>query len=288
MTLTLLSNKGDSIVSVDACHRRMVSCRHNYKHAYTHKAYRLCNQIGRLHIDQCMSHSLTVLGDSTLAPSHRGKMKHRTIVALATAAMLVGGSATAQASNHGKVGPRGPRGFIGAIGPIGPVGPSGPMGPLGPQGPKGDTGAQGPQGDPGPIGPAGPGGNNAMEFHFEGVPNTPTTNVAHLDGLDLNASCGPTGRISLFAQATQVAPGVLTAREGLGFSIITRFGLANTTFEQLMGPLSSAANRADTHVNYISNSRKVTTIQVGATDSADGANGLGNAVCAMFGTAITF
>ena len=77
-------------------------------------------------------------------------------------------------------------------------------------------------------------------------------------------------------------------REGLAFSIITRFGLANTTFETLMSPLSSAANRASTELQYISNAGKVTTLQVGATDAADGPNGLGSSVCAMFGTAITF
>lgn len=226
----------------------------------------------------------------------------RTFVAIATAAtMLVGGSAIAQAmpvegtgnahvakslrGPRGPVGPRGPRGFTGAIGPIGPVGPAGPAGPLGATGPAGPAG---PQGDPGPMGPAGPGGNNATEFHFGAVPNTPSTTVAHLDGIDLNASCSSVGRITLIAQATNLAPGVLTVREGLGFSIITRFGTANTTFEVLMSPLSSAANRADTHVNYISNAGKVTTIQVGATDAADGPNGLGTSVCAMFGTAITF
>ena len=60
------------------------------------------------------------------------------------------------------------------------------------------------------------------------------------------------------------------------------------TVTMASSPISSAANRADTHVNYISNAGKVTTIQVGATDAADGPNGLGTSVCAMFGTAITF
>ena len=213
--------------------------------------------------------------------------------------MMVSGSAAAvampqggQASAHAaKAGPRGPRGFPGPAGPQGPQGVQGfpgLIGPVGPAGPAGPVGPAGPQGDPGPIGPAGPGGNNAEEFHFAAVPNTPSTTVAHLDGLNLNASCSAFGRLTLIAQATDVAPGVLTVREGLAFSIITRFGLANTTFEILMSPVSSAGNRASTEVNYISNAGKVTTIQVGATDSADGANGLGSAVCAMFGTAITF
>ena len=143
----------------------------------------------------------------------------------------------------------------------------------------------------GPAGPPGPStttGGAATEFHFGGVPSTPSTTVATLDGLTLNASCSALGRLTLIAQATDVAPGVLTVREGLAFSTITRFGTANTTFEVLMSPLSSAANRGGPEVRYISNAGKVTTISVGATDAADGPNGLGSAVCAMFGTAITF
>ena len=229
----------------------------------------------------------------------------RIFVALATAAtLLVGGSAVAQAmpvggganahsagvqhgkqGPRGKVGPRGPRGFMGLVGPIGPVGPAGPAGALGPAGPQGVPGEQGPAGPPGASTTS---GGAVTEFHFGGVPSTPSTTVATLDGLTLNASCSALGRLNLIAQATDVAPGVLTVREGLAFSIITRFGTANTTFEVLMSPLSSAANRADTEVRYISNAGKVTTISVGATDAADGPNGLGSSVCAMFGTAITF
>jgi len=223
----------------------------------------------------------------------------RTFVALATAVgVLAGGSAIAQAMPaaqtskvhvvRGKPGPRGPRGFTGAIGPIGPVGPAGPAGPLGPIGPAGPQGIPGPQGPAGPPGSSTTSGGAVTEFHFGGVPSTPSTTVATLDGLTLNASCSALGRLNLIAQATDVAPGVLTVREGLSFSIITRFGTANTTFEILMSPLSSAANRADTEVRYISNAGKVTTISVGATDAADGPNGLGSSVCAMFGTAITF
>jgi hypothetical protein len=219
-------------------------------------------------------------------------------LALVASFCLIGGAAIAGAQPNqahvAKVGPRGPRGFRGPVGPRGPAGATGPAGAIGAMGlpgatgPAGPIGPAGPQGDPGPQGPAGPGGNNAEEFHFAAVPSTPSTTVAHLDGLDLNASCSAGGRITLLAQATDVAPGVLTVREGLAFSIITRFGLANTTFETLMSPLSSAANRASTELQYISNAGKVTTLQVGATDAADGANGLGSAVCAMFGTAITF
>jgi len=160
------------------------------------------------------------------------------------------------------------------------MGLTGPAGPVGPAGPAGATGPAG------PVGPAGD--SHVTEFHFGAVPSTPSTTVAHLDGLDLNASCTAAGRINLIAQATDNSPGVLTVREGLAFSIITRFGTANTTFEVLMSPLSSAANRADTEVRYISNVGQVTTVSVGATDAADGPNGLGTSVCAMFGTAATF
>lgn len=226
----------------------------------------------------------------------------RTIVALATAAtMLVGGSAVAQAmpvgggakahSAGGKVGPRGPRGFKGLIGPVGPAGPAGPLGPAGPVGPAGPAG---PQGIPGPQGPAGPPGSSTTsggavtEFHFAGVPNTPSTTVATLDGLTLNASCGPLGRLTVLAQATNTAPGVLSYREGLLFNIIPRFGTTNTTFATIVSPLSGPADRASSELNYISNNGHVTTVQFGSSDSADGANGLGNAVCVMYGTAITF
>jgi hypothetical protein len=223
----------------------------------------------------------------------------RIFVAMATAtAVLVGGSAIAQAMPvgqtskvhvvRGKTGPRGPRGFPGPIGPVGPAGPAGPLGPVGPAGATGSQGIPGPQGPAGPPGSSTTSGGAVTEFHFGGVPSTPSTTIATLDGLTLNASCSALGRLNLIAQATDVAPGVLTVREGLAFSIITRFGTANTTFEILMSPLSSAANRADTEVRYISNAGKVTTISVGATDAADGPNGLGSSVCAIFGTAITF
>ena len=203
---------------------------------------------------------------------------------------LSAGMAGAQTPHKTKIGPRGPRGFVGAIGPIGPVGPAGPMGPLGPQGPAGPGGPAGPQGPVGPPGPAGGAGNtNTTEFHYEADPSSASQTVAHLDGMDLNASCNAFGRITVLAQATQTAPGVLNLRSGFGsFEIVTRFGLANTTFEVLLSPLSGPNNRADTHINYISNARHVTVISMGATDSQDGANGLGNAVCAMYGTATSF
>ena len=199
--------------------------------------------------------------------------------------MPVGGGA--HSAKAGKTGPRGPRGFPGLIGPVGPAGPAGPLGPAGPAGPGGPAGPQGPVGPPGPAG--GAGNTNTTEFHYEAVPNSASLTVAHLNGMDLNASCGPTGRITVLAQATQVAPGVLNVREGFGaFEIITRFGLANTTFSTLLSPGSTPNNRADVHINYISNTRQVTTLSFGATDSQDGANGLGNAVCAMYGTATSF
>lgn len=230
------------------------------------------------------------------------------VLGLAVVFALSAGVASAQTSTqtaaqsitkahvaNGLRGPRGPRGFRGPRGPAGPAGPAGATGATGAAGPAGPTGLTGPagpmgqQGIPGPAGPAGGSGNNAVsEFHFAGVPSTPSTTVATLDGLTLNASCSALGRLTLIAQATDVAPGVLTVREGLAFSIITRFGTANTTFEVLIGPGSSAANRADTEVRYISNAGKVTTISIGATDAADGPNGLGSAVCAMFGNAISF
>jgi hypothetical protein len=106
--------------------------------------------------------------------------------------------------------------------------------------------------------------------------------------VDLDASCNAFGRITLIAQATNVAPGVLTFRSGTSFFIITRFGTANTTFAFLLSPASSAANRADTEIRFISNAGQVTTASIGATDSADGPNGLGTSVCAVFGNAITF
>ena len=233
---------------------------------------------------------------------------HIRIVAVAAVAAMVAGISTTVASSSAqtvrgtahaaKAGPRGFRGFKGATGPAGPQGPAGPAGPSGPTGAagtNGTNGTQGIQGIPGPAGPQGPqgpagpsGSSNVSEFHFAALPSTSSTNVAHLDGLDLNASCSALGRITLIAQATDNSPGVLTVREGLAFSIIPRFGTANTTFEVLMSPLSSAANRADTEVRYISNAGQVTTISIGATDAADGPNGLGSSVCAMFGTAITF
>jgi hypothetical protein len=120
------------------------------------------------------------------------------------------------------------------------------------------------------------------------VPSTPSTTISTLDGLTLNASCSAFGRLTLIAQATDVAPGVLTVREGPISEIITRFGTANTTFSILVSPFSNAANRADLEIRYISNTGKVTTVSAGSTDAADGANGLGNAVCAVFGNAISF
>ena len=210
----------------------------------------------------------------------------RSIIAVIVCALtvLVVGTSIASAAQRGPKGPRGPRGFVGAIGPIGPVGPSGPAGPLGPQGPAGPAGPAGPQG---PIGPAGPGGNNAMQFLFKGDVNTPSTTVATFDGVKLLASCSSLGRISLNAVALNVAPGILTERNGLNFQIIPRFGVANTTAALLLTPLSSASSRADVTVHYVSNAGQNTTIDVAAVDLADGPNGLSNA-CIVYGTAMTF
>lgn len=235
------------------------------------------------------------------------------------AASLIGGMSVATASNSSgsvhiaKAGPRGPRGFRGLPGPVGPQGPTGaagtngapgPTGPAGPQGlqgiqgiqgipgpgggatgptgPKGDIGPQGPQGPAGPVGPS-----SLKEFTFRGDVNTPSTDVANFDGVKLLASCSAFGRISLNAVATDVAPGILTERDGINFQIITRFGTANTTAAILLTPFSSASSRASVEVHYVANDGQDTTIQIGAVDLADPPNGLSTA-CVVFGTAATF
>ena len=117
--------------------------------------------------------------------------------------------------------------------------------------------------------------------------NTPSTTVTTLDGVKLLASCSAAGRVSLNAVATNVAPGVLTERNGLNFQIVPRFGVANTTAAILLTPLSSASSRADVTVHYVSNAGQNTTINVAAVDLADGPNGLSQA-CIVYGTAMTF
>jgi hypothetical protein len=174
---------------------------------------------------------------------------------------------------------------MGQMGLPGPAGPAGPLGPAGPAGPKGDTGPMGPQGVAGPPGPGG--GNNATEFTFKGDTNTPNTDVSDLDGVKLNAACDAFGRLTLTAVATNVAPGILTERDGTNFAIVPRFGTANTTARVLLSPLSSASSRADVEVHYVSNAGKDTSISIAAVDLADGPNGLSNA-CIVFGTATTF
>lgn len=218
-------------------------------------------------------------------------------VAFAASLALVGaGTANAMPNfqaSAAKTGPRGPKGPPGPKGPKGDTGPAGPQGPAGPAGPIGLTGLTGPagpagpQGDPGPMGPAGPGGNNAKEFTFRGDTSTPTTTISSLDGVKLNADCNAFGRVTLTAVATNVAPGVLTERDGTQFGIVTRFGEANTAARVLLSPLSSASSRADVQVHYVSNAGQDTLIDVAAVDLADGPNGLGTA-CVVFGTAMTF
>jgi hypothetical protein len=137
------------------------------------------------------------------------------------------------------------------------------------------------------MGPAGPGGNNASQFLFKADVNTGSTTVATFDGVKLLASCNALGRISLNAVALNVAPGVLTERNGLNFQIIPRFGTANTTAAILLTPLSSASSRADVTVHYVSNAGQNTTINAAAVDLADGPNGLSQA-CIVFGTSMTF
>ena len=87
--------------------------------------------------------------------------------------------------------------------------------------------------------------------------------------------------------ATNVAPGILTERNGINFQIVPRFGVANTTAAILLTPLSSASSRADVTVHYVSNGGQSTTINVAAVDLADGPNGLSQA-CIVYGTAMTF
>jgi hypothetical protein len=137
------------------------------------------------------------------------------------------------------------------------------------------------------MGPAGPGGNNAKEFTFKADVNTGSTDVADLDGVKLLASCNGFGRVSLNAVATNVAPGILTERDGTNFQIVPRFGQANTTAALLLTPGSSASSRADVEVHYVSHDGQDTTINISAVDLADGPNGIGQA-CIVFGTAMTF
>lgn len=218
-------------------------------------------------------------------------MKRSIITALlCAAAFMTVGATVASASNHGPRGPRGLRGPVGArgpFGPIGPVGPVGPIGPIGPVGPGGPAGPAGPQGPQGPQGPVGPGGNNAKQFLFKGDTNTASTLVDTFDGVKLNASCSAAGRVTLTAVALNVAPGILTERDGLNFQIVPRFGTANTTAATLLTPLSSASSRADVTVHYVSNAGQNTTINAAAVDLADGPNGLSQA-CIVYGTSMTF
>ena len=216
------------------------------------------------------------------------------------AALLIaafGASSAIASPNHS--GPRGPRGFTGPRGPAGPkgatgaTGPAGPIGAMGlpgatgPAGPIGPAGPAGPTGSTGPQGPAGPGGNNTKEFTYKADTSGPTTDVADLDGVKLNASCSAGGRVTLTAVATNVAPGILTERDGINFAIVPRFGEANTTAAVLLSPLSSASSRADVVVHYVSNAGQDTVINIAAVDLADGPNGLAEA-CVVFGTATTF
>jgi hypothetical protein len=212
-----------------------------------------------------------------------------TVVGVASA-MPAGGATSAHAAKVVK-GPRGPRGFPGPAGPQGPQGVPGAVGPAGPAGPIGLTGLAGPAGPAGatgPAGPAGPAGNtNTSEFTFKGDTSTADTLVSQLDGIKLDATCSAAGRLTLTAVATNVAPGILTERDGINFAIVPRFGESNTTAHVLISPLSSASSRADVTVHYVSNAGQDTTINVAGVDLADGPNGLGQA-CVVFGTATTF
>jgi hypothetical protein len=218
-----------------------------------------------------------------------------TIAAFAGSVALAGaqpiGGTTAHAAKAGPRGPRGPRGPAGPAGPTGPAGPAGATGPAGPMGLTGLTGPAGPAGAVGATGPAGPAGpagdTNTSEFTFKGDTGTPNTDVSSLDGIKLDATCDAAGRLTLTAVATNVAPGILTERDGINFAIVPRFGESNTTAHVLISPLSSASSRADVTVHYVSNAGQDTTINLAAVDLADGPNGLGQA-CVVFGTATTF
>jgi hypothetical protein len=221
------------------------------------------------------------------------------LLAAAITALTVGGVATAQPIHHStgkthtKKGPRGPRGLRGLPGLRGPAGPAGAAGLQGDKGDKGDTGARGPVGPQGPAGADGAPGAGGVgvsptrEFTFRGDVSTGSTLVANLDGVRLNADCNALGRVTLIAVATNVAPGVLTERDGTQFQVIPRFGQANTAAAVLLTPFSSASSRADVMVHYVSNLGQDTTIDIAAVDLADGPNGLGTA-CVVFGTATTF
>ena len=206
----------------------------------------------------------------------------------AASAMPIGGSGNAHAA---KAGPRGPRGFPGPAGPAGPAGAMGLMGlpgPTGPAGPVGATGPAGPQGVQGVPGPAGGAGNtNTTEFTYKADTSTATQTITALDGVKLDAVCDAAGRLTLTAVATNVAPGILTERDGVNFGIVPRFGESNTTARVLVSPFSSASSRADIAVHYVSNAGQDTTLNIAAVDLADGPNGLGEA-CVVFGTATTF
>jgi hypothetical protein len=218
-----------------------------------------------------------------------------TIAAFAGSVAFAGaqpiGGTTAHAAKAGPRGPRGPRGPAGPAGPTGPAGPAGATGPAGPMGLTGLTGPAGPAGAVGATGPAGPAGpagdTNTSEFTFKGDTGTPNTDVSSLDGIKLDATCDAAGRLTLTAVATNVAPGILTERDGINFAIVPRFGESNTTAHVLISPLSSASSRADVTVHYVSNAGQDTTINLAAVDLADGPNGLGQA-CVVFGTATTF
>jgi hypothetical protein len=220
------------------------------------------------------------------------------IVAALSAALLSAGVATASplggtgnahatkvVVKKGPRGPKGPKGDKGDPGPAGPAGPAGPIGLTGPIGPIGPAGPQGPQGVPGPAG--GAGNTNTTEFTYKSDTGGATQTVTALDGVKLNATCDALGRLTLTAVATNVAPGILTERDGTNFAIVPRFGTANTTARLLVTPFSSASSRADVQVHYVSNTGQDTSFSLAAVDLADGPNGLSQA-CVVFGTATTF
>jgi hypothetical protein len=224
----------------------------------------------------------------------RINLKYVVVGALSAGAMSVGVASampveqpTAHATKSER-GPRGPKGAKGDKGAQGPQGLQGVAGAAGAAGLQGPMGPAGPQGQIGPPGPAGtPTSTNLREFTFKADENTASTDVTDLDGVKLLASCSALGRLTLNAVATNIAPGILTERDGLNFNIVPRFGEANTTGVVLVSPLSGPSSRADIEVHYVSNAGQDTTISIAAADLADGPNGLGEA-CVVFGDAATF
>ena len=132
--------------------------------------------------------------------------------------------------------------------------------------------------------PAGPGGNNASSSSCsKGDVNTPSTDVADLDGVKLLASCNGLGRVSLQRRRHQRGAGdhLTPSATGSTSRSCPGSGTANTTAAILLTPASSASSRADVTVHYVSNGQaQSTTINAAAVDLSpdEKPNGLSQAV----------